>query len=58
MGEIAISFADANEAQEVLELVRYANVESQRSLVEDELVFIAKYPALAKKLLTLRPLDY
>ena len=36
---------------------RYANVESQRPLVEDELLFIAKYPKIAKKLLTLTPLD-
>ncbi len=58
MGERAVSFASASEAQEVLELIRYANVEAQKPLVEDELIFIAKYPAIAKKLLTLRPLDY
>ena len=57
MGKMAISFTDANEAGEILELVRYANVEAQRPLVEDELVFIAKYPQIAKKLLTLHPLE-
>jgi 3-isopropylmalate/(R)-2-methylmalate dehydratase large subunit len=41
-----------------VELVRYANVEAQKPLVEDELVFIARYPEIARKLLTLRPLDY
>ena len=39
------------------ELVRYANVESQKPLVEDELLFSAKYPEIAKKLLTLEPLE-
>jgi isopropylmalate/homocitrate/citramalate synthase len=58
MGEMAISFNNEKEAEEVLELVRYANVESQRPLVEDELMFIARYPAIAKKLLTLNPLNY
>jgi len=56
MGNIEVSFADREEANEVLELVRYANVESQKPLVEDELLFIAKYPQIAKKLLTLIPL--
>jgi len=59
MGNIEVSFADKSkeEANEVLELVRYANVESQKPLVEDELLFIAKYPKIAKKLLTLTPLE-
>ncbi len=57
MGEMEVSFASKEEANEILELVRYANVESQRPLVEDELLFIAKYPKIAKKLLTLTPLE-
>ncbi len=57
MGKMDVSFANEEEAREVLELVRYANVESQRPLVEDELLFIAKYPKIAKKLLTLTPLE-
>jgi hypothetical protein len=52
-----VSFADKEEAREILELVRYANVEAQKPLVEDELLFIAKYPQIAKKLLTLKPLE-
>jgi isopropylmalate/homocitrate/citramalate synthase len=51
-------FHDDKEAREILELVRYANVEAQKPLVEDELIFIAKYPKIARKLLTLKPLDY
>ena len=57
MGKMEVSFANEEEAREVLELVRYANVASQRPLVEDELLFIAKYPKIAKKLLTLTPLE-
>lgn len=57
MGKMDVSFSSREEASEILELARYANVESQKPLVEDELVFIAKYPKIAKKLLTLTPLE-
>jgi len=57
MGKMEVSFSSKEETSEILELVRYANVESQRPLVEDELLFIAKYPKVAKKLLTLAPLE-
>lgn len=56
MGKLDVSFKDREEANQILELVRYANVESQKPLVEDELLFIAKYPEIARKLLTLTPL--
>jgi len=58
IGESAVSFTSAEEAQEILELVRYANVEAQKPLVEDELRFIHDYPRIARKLLTLQPLDH
>jgi isopropylmalate/homocitrate/citramalate synthase len=51
-----IIFKDKAEAERILELVRYANVLSQKPLVEDELLFIYKYPDIAKKLMTLTPL--
>jgi isopropylmalate/homocitrate/citramalate synthase len=57
MGKMEVSFKDSVEAEEILELVRYANVEAQKPLVEEELLFIAKYPKIAKKLLTLVPLN-
>jgi len=57
MGKIEVSFTSDNQAREILELARYANVESQKPLVEDELLFIANYPSIAKKLLTLTPLE-
>jgi isopropylmalate/homocitrate/citramalate synthase len=53
---VEIAFASTEEAEKVLELVRYANVCAQKPLVEDELLFIAKYPDIARKLLTLTPL--
>ncbi len=57
MGKMEVSFSSKEEVNEILELVRYANVESQKPLVEDQLLFIAKYPMIAKKLLTLTPLE-
>ena len=57
MGKMDVKFADREEASEILELVRYANVESQKPLVGEELLFIAKYPKIARKLLTLVPLE-
>jgi len=56
MGRMSISFDDAVKTREVLELARYANVEAQKPLVEDELLFIAQYPDLAREILTLIPL--
>jgi homocitrate synthase NifV len=57
MGRMAVTFTDAEEARQILELVRYANVEAQKPLAEDELVFITKYPQIARRLLTLIPLE-
>jgi isopropylmalate/homocitrate/citramalate synthase len=54
---VEVAFASTEEAEKVLELVRYANVCAQKPLVEDELLFIAKYPDIARKLLTLTPLS-
>jgi isopropylmalate/homocitrate/citramalate synthase len=56
MGKMNVNFASRDEASDVLELVRYANVQSHKPLVEDELLFIAKYPLVAQKILTLTPL--
>jgi isopropylmalate/homocitrate/citramalate synthase len=54
-GESAIEFKDAAEAERVLELVRYANVLAQKPLVEDELLFIARYPDIARQLMIINP---
>lgn len=56
MGKMEVSFNNAAEAESILELVRYANVAAQKPLVEEELLFIAQYPQIARKLLTLAPL--
>jgi len=50
-----IKFKNDKEATEILELVRYANVHTQKPLTEDELKFIAKYPEIAKKIFTMTP---
>ncbi len=55
MGGMEVCFKDPEEAGRVLELVRYANVQAQKPLVVDELLFMAKYPDVARKLLTLVP---
>ncbi len=55
MGKMEITFENRGDAEEILELVRYANVLAQKPLVADELRFIAKYPDIAKQLLTLTP---
>jgi isopropylmalate/homocitrate/citramalate synthase len=56
IGESSVSFTNTDDIKEILELVRYANVEAQKPLVEDELRFIHDYPKIARKLLTLTPL--
>jgi isopropylmalate/homocitrate/citramalate synthase len=55
MGKLDIVFRDREEAEEILELVRYANVQSHKPLVDDELYFIAKYPEITQLLLTQTP---
>ncbi len=57
MGKMEINFENRDDADEILELVRYANVLAQEPLVADELRFIAKYPDIARELLTLTPLS-
>ena len=53
--KLEIAFRNDEEATEILELVRYANVHNQKPLVDDELKFIAKYPDIARKIFTMIP---
>ena len=53
--KLEVVFKDDKEARDILELVRYANVQKQKPLTEDELRFIAQYPDVAKKILTMIP---
>jgi len=55
MGKMEISFEHRDDAEETLELVRYANVLAQKPLVADELRFIARYPDIAHKIFTMTP---
>lgn len=53
--KLEIEFRSDEEAREILELARYANVLKQKPLVSDELRFIARHPRQTRKLLTLAP---
>ena len=53
--KLEIKFKHDREAYKILELVRYANVHTQKPLTEDELRFIAQYPEQAKQILTVAP---
>ena len=50
-----VKFKNDREATKILELVRYANVHTQKPLVDVELRFIAKYPDIAKKIFSMEP---
>jgi len=53
--KLEIEFHNDNEAADVLELVRYANVHTQRPLTHRELRFIAAHPEEARLLMTVAP---
>jgi homocitrate synthase NifV len=53
--KLEVEFKDQDEANMILDLVRYANVHTQKPLTKDELLFVAKYPAIAKKIFTMAP---
>lgn len=50
--KLGIYFNDDNEAKKVLELVQHSNLHTQKPLTDDELIFIAKYPDVVRKILT------
>jgi homocitrate synthase NifV len=54
-GKLEVVFKDDAEAAKILELVRYANVHTQKPLTKEELLFIAKYPEQARKIMTVTP---
>jgi isopropylmalate/homocitrate/citramalate synthase len=53
--KLEIEFKDDAEAETVLELARYANVHTQKPLTAHELKFIAAYPEIARKIMTVTP---
>jgi isopropylmalate/homocitrate/citramalate synthase len=56
--KLEIEFKNDHEAYQILELVRYANVHTQKPLTDSELRFIAKYPQIARKIMTVTPTEY
>lgn len=50
--KLSIHFHDDNEAKKVLELVQHSNLHTQKPLTDDELIFIAKYPEIVRKILS------
>ena len=53
--KMEVAFGDDKQAAEVLELVRYANVHTQKPLTDLELKFIAQYPEEARQIMTVTP---
>jgi homocitrate synthase NifV len=52
---LELEFADDDEARNILELVRYANVHTQKPLTKSELKFIYCYPEVAAKIMRVEP---
>lgn len=52
---LELEFKDEHEARNILELVRYANVHTQKPLTSSELRFIYYYPDIAAKIMTVEP---
>jgi len=52
---LELEFKDEIEARNILELVRYANVHTQKPLTDSELRFIYFYPDIAVKIMTVEP---
>lgn len=52
---LELEFNDEDEARNILELVRYANVHTQKPLTDSELKFIYYYPNIAAKIMTVNP---
>ena len=52
---LELEFHDEDEARNILELVRCANVHTQKPLTASELRFIYHYPSVAAKIMTTTP---
>ena len=53
--KLEIKFKNEKEAIRILDLVRYANVHTQKPLTSDELEFVAKHPKIARQIFTVEP---
>jgi isopropylmalate/homocitrate/citramalate synthase len=54
-GKYELKFEGDAQAREVLELVRYANVHTQKPVTRDEMRFISEHPEQAKRIMTVTP---
>jgi homocitrate synthase NifV len=52
---LGIGFAGDEEARRILDLVQHANLHTQKPLTDDELRFLANYPAIAARILSITP---
>jgi isopropylmalate/homocitrate/citramalate synthase len=52
---LGVHFKTDKEARQILDLVQYATIHTQESLTDDELWFLAKYPDIARKVMTVNP---
>ena len=50
-----LKFKNEEEARQILELIRYANVHTQKPLTREEFIFIAQNPKIAEMILTMSP---
>jgi homocitrate synthase NifV len=53
--KLEVEFKNDEQAAQVLELVRYANVHTQKPLMDIELRFVAEYPEEARLIMTVTP---
>jgi len=53
--KLELEFKDEQEARNILELARYANVHTQKPLTDSELRFIYYYPDIAAQVMTVSP---
>jgi homocitrate synthase NifV len=53
--KLELEFHDEDEARNILELARYANVHTQKPLMDIELKFIYDHPDIAAKIMTVTP---
>ena len=54
-GKYKLKFRDEDEAREIIELVRYANVHTQKPVNVDEIKFIAHYLDYARRIMSVEP---
>ncbi|NHJ05417.1 MAG: homocitrate synthase [Candidatus Heimdallarchaeota archaeon] len=54
-GKYDVEFKNDEDARYKLDLTRFANVDTQKPLTEEEVLFICNYPEIARKILTKTP---